>query len=170
MPSTVRRPRVKAASAAVGVLLVASVFVATEIPLGRTPYTQISASLVDSGWNEADPVVFFQPLTWDINPIAWYLPAHPVLETGSPTKGTCSTVFVISEDRAGLAWLANHQVLVVGPVRRYPFFGNTPGGRRQPIPVEVARVEDPPGLLAGAQQAGADVLGIESQAMPCLTD
>lgn len=149
-------------------ITLAGIFATTQLPLRRTPYRKIATTLVRSGWTRSDPVIFFHVPFVDMNPIAWYLPRHPVMKRGRPGPATCPNVFFIVESSAGRKWLSARRSLEVGISYSFPYFGNSPVGRRRAGGVEVGRLRGSPVLLLSAHATAGSLFETEARPLTCL--
>jgi hypothetical protein len=159
------RPLAWAAGAALAALAVWAYTIDRD--LGRTPYDEIAAELVDLGWTPESPLVVHAryPQT---RPLTWHLPGHPYVRVSQPGPGACERAYVVAEGADGRAWLSSHQDLVE-ELREFPFYGSQPAAGRRTPDVAVARLAFAPELLEDGVAQGAFLLQARGRRQaPCL--
>ncbi|HXV94911.1 MAG TPA: glycosyltransferase family 39 protein [Gaiellaceae bacterium] len=135
--------------------------------LGRTPYDEIAAELVDLGWTPESPLVVHAryPQT---RPLTWHLPGHPYVRVSQPGPGACEQAFVVAEGADGRAWLSSHQDSVED-LREFPWYGSQLAAARRTPDVAVARLASSPELLEDGLAQGAFLLQARGRRQaPCL--
>ncbi len=159
------RPLAYAAGAGLAALAVWAYWIDRD--LGRTPYNDIDAALVELGWTAGMPLVVHAryPQT---RPLSWHLPGHPYVRLSQPGDGECARAFVVAEGTEGREWLAGHEDAIVEQ-RRFPWYGSQPAAERRGPDVAVAELESSAELLEDALADGAFVLQPRGQRQsPCL--
>jgi len=135
--------------------------------LGRTPYDDVDAALVEMGWTPESPLVVHAryPQT---RPLTWHLPGHPFIRLSEPGSGECERAYVVAESRKGRAWLAAREELVEEQ-REFPWYGKQPAGERRLPDVAVAELAFTRETLEDALADGAFILQTRGRRRaPCL--
>ena len=160
-----RRPLAYAAGAGLATLAVWSYWLDRD--LGRTPYDDIDAALVEMGWTPESPLIMFAryPQT---RPLSWHLPGHPFIRLSDPGPGRCERVYVVAEGADGRAWLHTHRDLIRAQ-REFPWYGSRLAATRTEPDVAVAELVFSHAMLEEGQEAGAFLLQTRGRRQaPCL--